>query len=336
MDKTALLKIFQENVKDPQWCPGCGDFGELNVLAKTLAKLAMEDETLHEKASFEVPETLSTLGLTDTKICLSCSYRHFYPRYLPHNIVTDSGIGCAGQMLSYLNTYGAKTPHGRVLPFALGLKLIRPDLTVIPQGGDGDAFAIGAGHFVNFGGQNVDITYLVTNNEVYGLTKGQVSPSSQADLKTSVNPHGSFRQPLNPSALAIASGWTFVARLVNVGKTKDGLDTSQLAVEVTAEAIRHRGSSIVIFETACPTYNKMKTKEWLAERAVAVPQDHDPASQEAAMLIALIPEEQKIPVGIYYRDEKQPTLNEQLGITNPLLNLKPNTIRLQELLRQFS
>lgn len=335
MDKSAFQKLFQENTKSPQWCPGCGDFTELNVLIRALAELAAEDQETHKnKTEFE---ELGIPGL-DAKICRSCPEKHFYPRYEPHNVVTESGIGCAGQMLAYINTYGAKATHGRALPFALGLKIVRPDLTVIPQGGDGDAWAIGAGHFVNFAGFNIDVTYMVTNNEVYGLTKGQTSPTAPHWLKTGVNPTGPIREPMNPIALALSSGWTFIARLVNAGKLSDGFDTSAFSVEVLKKAIQHQGSSLVIFETECPTYNKTKTKEWLAARTQKISDfdsAHNPASLGGAMKLAFVPESEKIPVGIYYQ-VRRPTLHEKLGIEKPLLNLKPDREKIKKLMERYA
>lgn len=337
MDKAAFQKLLAQDSKGPQWCPGCGDYGELNILMRALAELAAEDRIAHEHAELEEIEEMRLAGL-DAQWCTSCPEPHFYPRYESHTVVTDSGIGCAGQMLGYINTYGVKATHGRALPLALGLKLARPDLTVIPQGGDGDALAIGAGHFVNFPARNLDVTYLLTNNEVYGLTKGQTSPSAPVWLKTGVNPQGGHRDAVNPMALAVSAGWTFVARLLHVGKLASGFDTAAFSVEVVKQAIRHQGASLVIFETECPTYNKVKTKEWLKERAVPLAEfapDHDPASVEQAIGLSLVSEEEQIPVGIYYRVRK-PTLHERLGITKPMLNRKPDKARIRKLMERFA
>ena len=335
MDKAAFQKLFQENTKDPQWCPGCGDFTELNVLIRALAELASEDREIHKNVNDF--EEMGISGL-EAKICKSCPEKHFYPRYEPHTVVTESGIGCAGHMFAYINTYGAKATHGRALPFSLGLKLARPDLTVIPQGGDGDAWAIGAGHFANFAGFNLDITYLVTNNEVYGLTKGQMSPTSPVWLKTGVNPTGPIREPMNPIAVAVSSGWTFVARLVNVGKLTNGFNTAEFSVDILKKAIKHPGSSLVIFETECPTYNKVKTKEWLKERTVPISDvepNYNPALAIDALKLSLVPEEEKIPIGIYYQVRRS-TLHEKLGIEKPLINLKPDREKIKKLLERYS
>ncbi len=260
---------WNQNAKPAQWCPGCGNFGVLAVLKEALSELSIE----------------------------------------PHKTILAGGIGCAGQMTQYLNGYSLKMTHGRVLPTILGLKLVRPDLTVIGQGGDGDAFAIGAGHYVNFPGWNIDTTYLISNNRVYGLTKGQPSPTTAAEQ----------RQPMNVLAIALDAGWTFVARLANVGEV-NGASTKKLSVETLKKAILHKGSSLIVFETECPSYNKLRTAAWLKERVVPVDalEGYNPSDINAAHRIAMIPEEEKIPIGIYYQVSR-PTLHEKLGIAEPLL-----------------
>ncbi len=268
-----------QNAKDPQWCLGCGDFGELASLVQGLSELGIE----------------------------------------PHKTIIAGGIGCAGQMPQYLNGYSIKIPHGRVLPTILGLKLVRPDMTVIGLGGDGDAWAIGAGHFVNFPGWNIDTTYIVTDNEVYGLTRGQLSPTAPTGLKTKMAPQGGVKPPINPVAMALDAGWTFVARAISVGEV-NGISTKKLSTEIIKRAIQHKGSSLIVFETECPTHNKQKTGQWMRERAVLVDTlpGYDPEDINAAHRLAMIPAEEKLPIGIYYQ-VSQPTLHEKLGITEPLL-----------------
>ena len=282
------------NVKKPQWCPGCGNFGALAVLKETLWELNIE----------------------------------------PYKTIITGGIGCAGQMSQYLNGYSIKVPHGRVLPTILGLKLVRPDLTVIGQGGDGDAFAIGGGHYINFPGWNVDVTYLVSNNGVYGLTKGQLSPTAAANLTTKTVPQGTPKHPMNVLAIALDAGWTFVARIANIGEV-NGVSTKQLSVDVLKKAILHKGSSLIIFEVECPSYNKQKTSQWLKERVVPVDTlaGYNPADINAAHQIATIPEEEKIPIGIYYQVSR-PTLHEKLGITEPLLP-EVNKALIEKAMKEF-
>jgi 2-oxoglutarate ferredoxin oxidoreductase subunit beta len=197
------------------WCPGCGDFGILSALQQALLQLQIA----------------------------------------PHKIAVFSGIGCSGKTPHYVNAYGFHTLHGRVLPNATGAKLANRDLTVIAMGGDGDGYGIGAGYFVNSGRRNVDLTYLVFNNGVYGLTKGQGAPTLQRGLRTKSMPEAAIQDSLNPVALAIGSGYTFVARGY-------ALDVKGAAALI-AEAIQHPGSSFVDILQTCPTYNDLMTKEWL-------------------------------------------------------------------------
>src|SRR5712692_1991032 len=154
------------------WCPGCGDFGVLAALQKALLELA-------------VP---------------------------PEDVAIVAGIGCSGKIGNYVNSYNIHTTHGRTMPVALGLKLANRELTVIAAGGDGDGFAIGMGHFVHASRRNPDITYVVMDNQIYGLTKGQVSPTSSEGFETRSTPAGSIEHPVRPMQLAIATGATFVAQ----------------------------------------------------------------------------------------------------------------------------
>jgi 2-oxoglutarate ferredoxin oxidoreductase subunit beta len=210
----------QLTVKDYQtpehntWCPGCGDFGILNSLQRALADL-------------QIP---------------------------PHMVAIYSGIGCSGKTPHYVNAYGFHTLHGRVLPNATGAKLANRDLTVVAVGGDGDGFGIGAGYFVNSGRRNLDFTYLVFNNGVYGLTKGQGAPTLARGLRTKSMPEAAIQDNINPIALAIGSGYTFVGR----GYALDVPGTAKLI----AQAIEHKGSSFVDILQTCPTYNDLMTVDW--------------------------------------------------------------------------
>ena len=154
------------------WCAGCGDFGILNAIQ---------------------------MALVDMQI----------PR---HRTAIFSGIGCSGKTPHFVNTYGIHTLHGRVLPFAIGAKLANPEIQIIAVGGDGDGLGIGAAHFVNSGRRNVDMAYIIFDNAVYGLTKGQASPTLKLGLKTKSLPNPNINQGINPIALALVSGFTFIAR----------------------------------------------------------------------------------------------------------------------------
>ena len=169
-----------------------------------------------------------------------------------------SGIGCSGKAPHYINAYGFHTLHGRALPSATGVKLANPKLTVVAVGGDGDGFGIGAGYFINTGRRNVDMTYLVMDNQVYGLTKGQASPTMHKGDKAKGMAEAAVQDSVNPLALAISAGYTFVARGY-------ALQPRSLA-QIIAEAIRHRGTSFVDIMQTCPVYNDLHDKDWYGEK----------------------------------------------------------------------
>ena len=199
------------------WCPGCGDFGIVSAIQMALAEM-------------EVPR---------------------------HKAAVFSGVGCSGKTSHYLNVYGVHTLHGRVLPFAQGAKLANPEMTVVAVGGDGDGLGIGAGHFVAAGRRNVDMTYLIFNNGVYGLTKGQASPTLKLGVKTKSLPEPNVNQSVNPIALAIASGFTFVARGYSY-------DVRHLKDLIIIKAVQHKGLSFLDVLQPCPTYNDINTRDWYA------------------------------------------------------------------------
>ncbi len=258
------------------WCPGCGDFGILTAVQMALAKL-------------QIP---------------------------PHRTAVVSGIGCAGKAPHYMHTYAFHTLHGRVMPSVTALKLANHDLTVIGVGGDGDAYGIGAGHFVNGGRRNLDITYCVFNNDVYALTKGQASPTIAKGQKTKSMPEEAIMDAINPILLGLACGYTFVARGY-------ALDAKYLA-ELIAQGIQHRGSALIDIYQTCPTYNDLHTKSYYSEAVNGQPRlyhledtDYDPVvhnpndpaeiaqkkaqallkSQETGGRLALVAE-----LDIYHRD----------------------------------
>jgi 2-oxoglutarate/2-oxoacid ferredoxin oxidoreductase subunit beta len=170
---TSTLTTQDYQVEHPNdWCPGCGDFGILTAVQHALAGLQLA----------------------------------------PHQVAIFGGIGCSGKAVYYLPTYGVHTLHGRVLPFATGAKLANPDLTVVAVGGDGDGLGIGAGHFVNTGRRNLDLTYILFNNEVYGLTKGQAAPTLPLEFRTKSLPEPTIQAAVNPLMLALAAGFTWIGR----------------------------------------------------------------------------------------------------------------------------
>ena len=196
------------------WCPGCGDFGIVNALQMALAEMGIE----RDKATI------------------------------------FSGIGCSGKTSHFINTYGVHTLHGRVLTFAQGGKLANPDMTVVAVGGDGDGLGIGAGHFVAAGRRNIDMTYIIFDNGVYGLTKGQASPTLKLGEQTKSLPSPNTNSDVNPIGLAVASGFTFVAR----GYSYDVRHLKDLIVK----AVKHKGLAFLDVLQPCPTYNDVNTRDW--------------------------------------------------------------------------
>jgi 2-oxoglutarate/2-oxoacid ferredoxin oxidoreductase subunit beta len=241
----------------PIWCPGCGDYGVLASLYRAFAELDLD----------------------------------------PTNTVVVSGIGCSSRLPGFVTTYGVHTLHGRPLPVALGVKLANPDLTVIAVGGDGDGFAIGAGHFPHAARRNIDITYIVMDNEIYGLTKGQVSPTSLTEQKAPSTPWGNLETPLNTLALAVATNASFVARGASFN--------TKALTELMVQAIEHKGFSFIDAMSPCVIFNN-KQESW-KELVIDVDPGHDPADRTAAFDLAL---RGGFKLGILYR-ELRPTLDEK-------------------------
>ncbi len=260
------------------WCPGCGDFGIVNAIQMALAEMGIERD----------------------------------------NAAIFSGIGCSGKTAHYINTYGIHTLHGRVLTFAQGAKLANPDMTIVAVGGDGDGLGIGAGHFVAAGRRNVDMTYIVFDNGVYGLTKGQASPTLKLGEKTKSLPTPNTNYNVNPIGLAVASGFTFVAR----GYSYDIRHLKDLIIQ----AVKHKGLSFLDVLQPCPTYNDINTRDWYAgvDLAKEAQERHsriykledskfDPVvhyAEEAELnerlsqaLIKSLEWGNKIPIGVFYKNE---------------------------------
>ncbi len=227
-------KDFKGKV-DPDWCPGCGDFGVLNTLQKVCASMGLQ----------------------------------------PHEIVTVSGIGCSSNFPGYFNAYGMHTLHGRALAVATGVKMANHNLTVIATGGDGDGYGIGGNHFVHTARRNVDMTYLVMNNQIYGLTTGQVSPSSEIGMKTKSTPFGNVERPVNPITSAIMNGATFVAR----GYSGD----AKHLMDLMTKAIQHKGFALVDIFSPCVTFNHDNTYAFFRPRVKKLEDEgHDPADWKTA------------------------------------------------------
>jgi 2-oxoglutarate/2-oxoacid ferredoxin oxidoreductase subunit beta len=246
----------------PTWCPGCGDFGTLNALQTATA----------------------TIGID------------------PKDLVVVSGIGCSSNLPGFMKAYGMHTLHGRSLPVAQGIKLGNHDLTVVVTGGDGDGYGIGVGHFIHAMRRNIDLTYIVMNNQIYGLTTGQASATSAKGTKTKSTPDGNPENALNPLGLALLGGATFVAR----GFSGD----AQGLAAIMARAIAHKGFSLVDVLSPCVTYNKLNTYAWFRERVYKLEEKgHDPSSLEAAVKVCLDWDE-KIALGVLYETDR-PTYEQE-------------------------
>lgn len=268
------------------WCPGCGDFGIVNAIQMALAEMGIERD---QTAIF-------------------------------------SGVGCSGKTSHYINTYGIHTLHGRVLTFAQGAKVANPDLTVVAVGGDGDGLGIGAGHFVAAGRRDIDMTYIVFDNGVYGLTKGQASPTLKLWEQPKSLPKPNTNYDVNPIGLAITSGYTFVAR----GYSYDIRHLKSLIIQ----AVRHKGVSFLDVLQPCPTYNDINTRDWYAgldmedvakrhariyklEESGYDPEVHyaDEAELDEKLSQALIRSldwGDKIPIGVFYKNETISTYSQRV------------------------
>ena len=251
----------------------------------------------------------------------------------PDKVACFSGIGCSGKTPHYVKAYGFHTLHGRVLPVATGGRLVNSAITVLAMGGDGDGYGIGAGYFVNSGRRNLDFTYIVHNNNVYGLTKGQASPTLSKGKKTKSMPEQAIQDGINPIAMAIAAGYTFIARAY-------ALEPKYLA-GIIAKAIQHPGSALVDVLQTCPTYNDLYTKEWyegadLPEKrsrlykleeqgydgVVQDPSDKQEIIAKKAAAVARSYESEPIPTGIYYQCVL-PTYEDGVNSRIPALAERP-------------
>lgn len=270
------------------WCPGCGNHDILAALKMALAEL--------------------DLG--------------------PHQFALVSGIGQAAKAPHYLRCNGFAGLHGRALPAAQALKLVQPELTVLVESGDGCTYGEGGNHFLAAIRRNVDITLLVHNNQIYGLTKGQSSPTSMMGHKTKNQPLGVLDAPLNPVALAVAMGCSFVAR--SFSGMKEHL------VHTIVQAVRHPGFSLVDIMSPCVSFNKVNTFAWYKARCQEIPASHDPSDQEAAMRLAWEFGE-RIPVGVLLRKPSAPK-DQVLPVCKqgPRYRHKPDPAVLSRLMATFA
>lgn len=261
----------------PDWCPGCGNFAQLSSIGMVLADLDIE----------------------------------------PKDAVVVSGIGCSSNLPEFINLYGFHGIHGRILPVASAIKWANPRLTVIGYGGDGDGFFEGTQHFFHTSKRNVDLTYIVSDNQIFGLTTGQASPTSQIGMITKSTPEGNIEKPINPLSFALTAGATFVARAFS-GNAKH-------LQEMIKKAIQHKGFSFVDVFSPCVTFNKINTYDFFRKRVYEL-KDNDTTDLSQAFTLS---QEwgDKIPIGVFYENKEKtyedhdPVISEKPLIEQPLRKL---------------
>ncbi|HEX3661586.1 MAG TPA: 2-oxoacid:ferredoxin oxidoreductase subunit beta [Acidobacteriaceae bacterium] len=265
--KPMTIADFKGRV-DPDWCPGCGDYGVLAAVQKALVDL-------------QIPN---------------------------HQVVTVSGIGCSSNFPGFIETYGMHTLHGRSLPVATGMKMANHELTVLVTGGDGDGLGIGGNHLTHTIRRNVDLTYIIMDNQIYGLTTGQTSPTSRLGMKTKSTPFGNIEGPLYPITMALAAGATFVAR----GFSGD----QKHLTDLIKQAIQHKGFSFLDVFSPCVTYNKDNTFQWFRPRVKRL---EDDASYDATDWLAAMDKStvwgEEIPIGKFFERTDLPSLHEAEPVT---------------------
>ncbi len=284
-----MVSLDEYKGGETAWCPGCGNFGILRALKKALVNLGKE----------------------------------------PHEVLIVSGIGQSGKLPHYMKCNAFNGLHGRTLPPATGAKIANHELTVIAVGGDGDTYGEGGNHFVHAIRRNPDITLLVHNNQIYGLTKGQASPTSDLGMKTKVQTHGVLHTPLNPLSVAISLGCSFVSR----GFAGDVNHLSKLI----ERAIEHRGFSLVDVLQPCVTFNRLNTFEWYRERVYKLEEtEYKPVAREKAFEKSL-EWGKKIPIGVFYQSRSR-SFEEKLTVlsSGPLIKQKHKKADLIKLIDSFT
>ncbi|MEE6208868.1 2-oxoacid:ferredoxin oxidoreductase subunit beta [Salarchaeum sp. III] len=260
--------------KQPTWCPGCGDFGTMNGMMKALANTGNS----------------------------------------PDDTFVVAGIGCSGKIGTYMRSYALHGVHGRALPVGTGVKLANPDLEVMVAGGDGDGYSIGVGHFIHAVRRNIDITYVVMDNRIYGLTKGQASPTSRSDFETATTPEGSKQPPVNPLALALSAGGSFIAQSFS--------SHAQRHTEIIEEAINHDGFSLVNTFSPCVTFNDVDTYDYFRDSLVDLggeDADYDPTDREQAKDKIL--DSEKEYMGILYQDDDAQSYEQSHGVEGNMADI---------------
>lgn len=274
--------------REISWCPGCGNHLILDVVKQTLADMG----------------------------------------YLPHQVLLVSGIGQAAKMSQYIRANVFNVLHGRTLPTATGASLVNPDLETIAIGGDGDGYSEGGNHLIHAARRNVDIIYLVHNNQIYGLTKGQLSPTTDLGSPTTSYPDGNTILPLNPVRLMLGAGSSFVARAF-------AGDKEQLSA-ILQQALQHRGFASVDILQPCVVFNPVNTYRWYKERVYDINKEGHRTDDMASAFQLAGEWEEKIPTGVFYAVERA-TLNDARGAsdTTPMVDREPDPGRVAPLLDKY-
>jgi len=274
----------------PNWCPGCGNFGIQNAIKKAIVNLNLE----------------------------------------PHNVCIVTGIGCGSKITFWINTYGFNSIHGRSLPVASAVKLANPELTVIVVGGDGDGYGIGMGHFVHAMRRNIDITYIVDNNQIYGLTKGQTSPTSEKGTKTKSTPFGVIEKPVNPLSLALSADATYVSRGY-AGELEH-------LTKLIENGINHKGFALIDTFQPCVTFNKVNTYEFFQKRVSKLEEDssYDPTNKLKAFEKCNSDTDEYLPIGLFYKEDRKTYSEEETGLEKgPIVKHDISNIDITPLMEKF-
>ncbi|GAA0368731.1 2-oxoacid:ferredoxin oxidoreductase subunit beta [Bacillus horti] len=274
----------------PNWCPGCGHFSIQAAIQRAAANLDIT----------------------------------------PEHLAVVSGIGCSGRISGYINSYGFHGVHGRALPIAQGVKLANPELTVIASGGDGDGYAIGMGHTIHAMRRNINMTYIVMDNQIYGLTKGQTSPRSKKGFTTKSTPSGAMEKQVHPMQLALSSGVGFLAQGFS-GDLKG-------IVSMIEQGMQHNGFSLINIFSPCVTYNKINSYDFFKENIVKLEDEEGYDSSNLGMAMQKVIETNGMLTGVIYQDQ-EPSFTDQIPNfdQNPIVHqdLHLTSAALTELVEEF-
>ncbi len=268
-----MSNIQDFNGYTPTWCPGCGDWG----------------------IGIAIKQALVQLNLS------------------PSDVVVVFGIGCSGNMNDFLNCYGFHALHGRAIPNAIGIKIANHNLPVIAVVGDGDCYGEGGNHLIHAARGNHDITVIVHDNRVYGLTTGQVAPTAQKGYKSKSTPQGIIERPINPLSLALTQGATFVAQAF--------AGDAPLMVEIIKKGISHKGFSLINILQPCVTFNKVNTYQYYQEKCYQLEDDYNPNDYQQALERVQEVDKEKFPLGVIYQ-KNEPTFTDSLSQLKETVLLK--------------